>query len=380
MKKITFLIPMLTAVLLSSTLKAQEICSADGTKVYHTTNAGWTDSEYYKIIDIDAASLNATNLAVHNGADGRATSTNFSSGTFTTPVYKWNEATSAFEATSKTWPVVYYMACQAPTFYTSARTKVDNEANVSGNGVADATCYHNNNSVKTSPVWDKMGFIELSRQASAVANTPPSLHGYIQINDLPQVERVQWSYSSTGWKRGVKLDIKYNDGPWEPLRWIASDIASSIGSFSEQGYGFEEIIGKQEDPTSKISLRWRIWDGDTINVNPVNAAGATYSTVNTPYAQKQVARVHQIKIFSGIDAPQAPTGLNSTTGDFIRIYLSGSDIILSEKAKVELITIEGKSIFKGETDRINVAHLSKGIYIVKAINSNGQLTNKKIKI
>lgn len=380
MKKITFLLSMFLMTLVLNSVQAQETCTADGTKVYYTSNAGWTDSEFYKIIDIDAANLNAANLQTHDGVDGRNTSTKFSSGVFTTPVYKYNDLTSAFEPTTKAWPVVFYMACQAPTFYTSARTKVDNAVNVSGNGAADAPCYHNNNSVKTSPVWDKLGFIELSRQAADAAAPAVSRHGYIQINDLPKVERVQWSYSSTGWKRGIKLDIKYNDGPWEPLNWIASDIAGSIGGFSEQGYGFEEIIGKQAEEGSKISLRWRIWDGDSIHVNPVNAAGSTYTTVNTPYASKQVARVHQIRIFSSVDAPDAPEAPNATksvVADAIKINLVNKNIELSEIAKVEIYSYDGRRLFAGNTNRIDVSEFGKGMYVIKAVGISGK-SQKKI--
>ena len=190
MKKITSLL-IFAVILCFSSIKAAdpETCTSDAMKFYYTTNAGWSNSEWYKIIDIDTENLNTTALVAHNGADGRNTSSNFSSGSFSTPVYKWNDVTKLFEVTTKNWPINFYYACQAPTFYTSARTKVDNGATVSGNGVADAPCYHNNNSVKTSPVWDKKGFIELSRQGNGVA---PSLHGYIQINDLPQVERIQY--------------------------------------------------------------------------------------------------------------------------------------------------------------------------------------------
>lgn len=375
MKKITFLFSMFSLTLLFSSLQAQETCTSDGTKIYYTSNAGWTDSEFYKIIDIDAENLNASTLAAHSGADGSATSTVFSTGVFTTPVYKWNETTSAFEATSKNWPVNFYMACQAPTFFTSAKTKFDiNPANT--NAAYTDGCYGNFNTVKSSPIWTKRGFVELSRQASAVANTAPSLHGYIQINDLPRVERVQWTYSSTAWKRGVKLDIKYNDGPWESLRWVASDIAASIGGFSEQGYGFEEIIGKQNDETSKISLRWRIWDGDSIHVNPVNVAGATFSTVNTPYAQKQVARIHQIKIFSGVDAPEAPSAVKSIVADAVKITLSNKNILLSEMAKVEIYSYDGRKLYNATTNKINVSNFQKGLYIVKAIGTSGKSQRK----
>ena len=228
--------------------------------------------------------------------------------------------------------------------------------------------------VKTSPVWDKKGFIELSRQGTGAA---PCLHGYIVISDLPQVERVQWTYSSTGWKRGVKLDIKYGDGAWEPLRWEPSDIAASLSGFSEQGYGFEEIIGKQEDPSSKISLRWRIWDGDSIHANATKTDGTPYTTVNSPFASKQVVRIHQIRIYSGVDAPDAPTGVKNVIADAIKINLSNKELVLSELAKVEIFSYDGKRLFNATSDRIDVSNFSKGLYIVKATGASGK-SQKKI--
>jgi hypothetical protein len=374
MKKITSLL-IFAVILCFSSIKAAdpETCTSDAMKFYYTTNAGWSNSEWYKIIDIDTENLNTTALVAHNGADGRNTSSNFSSGSFSTPVYKWNDVTKLFEVTTKNWPINFYYACQAPTFYTSARTKVDNGATVSGNGVADAPCYHNNNSVKTSPVWDKKGFIELSRQGNGVA---PSLHGYIQINDLPQVERIQYSFSSTAWKRGFKLDIKHGDGAWEPLRWEANNV-TSIVSFAEQGYSFEEIIGKQDDASSKISLRWRIWDGDSVHVNPVSSTGATFTTVNTPFANLQVVRIHQIRIYSGVDAPDAPTGVKNVIADAIKINLSNKELVLSEFAKVEIFSYDGKRLFNATSDRIDVSNFSKGLYIVKATGASGK-SQKKI--
>lgn len=375
MKKTTLLLALaLTCFWGISKAQTSEACSADGTKVYFTTNAGWSNSEWYKIIDIDAELLVNSGIVAHNGVDGRNTSSAFNTGTFTTPVYKWNDGTKVYELSGKSWPVKFYMSCLAPTFYTSARTKVDNSVNVSGNG---DVCYNNNNSVKTSPVWDKKGFIELSRQASEVANTAPSRHGYIEINDLPQVERVQWSYSSTGWKRGIKLDIKHGDGPWEALRWEPSDIASSLAGFSEQGYAFEEIIGKQEDPTSKISLRWRIWDGDTTTVNPTKTDGSKINVKIDPLAQKQVVRIHQIKIYSGVDAPEAPNAVKRVTADAIKIRLANGQLILSEMASVDIFGYDGRKLFSGKGDKFDMTGFSKGLYIVKAAGNSGT-TQKKI--
>lgn len=379
MKKIT-LLTLATLLVFSKLILAQETCVADPTRLYYTTNAGWTQSEWFPIINIDAELLDnqSTGLSTHSGADGSVTSSTFSSGTFTTPVYEVDANLNPVP-TSLRWPVNFYMACLNNSFFNSSYTKVNVlGTNPSGSGVNDAPCYNNNNSVIQSPIWAKKGFIELSRMASAVANTPPSRHGFIEINDLPQVERVQWSYSSTAWRRGVKLDIKHGDGPWQPLRWVPSDMGNSQGSFSEQGYAFEEIIGKQEDPTSKISLRWRIWDGDSIHVNPTSPAGATFTVNHFPFASRQVARIHQIRIFSGIIPLSAPSSVSNPSAMFLQIYRSGDHIVLSEIAQVEVYTLSGKKMFAGKTNLIQARHFAKGVYLVKATDANGKVQNQKI--
>lgn len=378
MKNITLLLLLIAAFALTSKTYAQETCSADPTKLYYTTNAGWSQSEWYPIINIDAEQLTneATGLSTHSGTNGSNTSSTFSSGMFKTTVFNVDGEMNPV-ATSVLWPVHYYMACLNNSFYNSSYTKV-NELGSNPSGGATDVCYFNNNSIIISPIWDKKGFIELSRLGSEVANTPPSRHGYIEINDLPQVERIQWSFSSTGWKRGVKLSIKHNDGEWEPLRWIPSDIAPSLGSFTEQGYAFEELINKQEDPASKISLRWTIWDGDTIHENVTKTDGSKYSTSHTPYAQKQVVRIHQIKVFSGIVPTEAPSAVNISTVNAVSIYRTGMNILLSETCDVDVYTVEGKNVFRGNTDKVDVSNFAKGIYIVKAVDKNGLVQNRKI--
>ena len=379
MKRST-LFTLMASLLISAGVYAQQTCTADATKVYWTSNAGWTASEWYNILNIDAETLTTegTGMIVHSGTNGTQTSTTYNSGTFLSTVMGVDAQMNPV-ATNVKWPVKYYMSCLAKDFFNSSYTKVvELGTNPSAAGAADAPCFFNNNTVIASPIWNKKGFIELSRLASEVANTPPSRHGYIELTDLPQVERIQWSFSSTGWKRGVKLSIKHGNGAWEPLRWVASDVASSIASFSEQGYAFEEIIGKQEDATSKISLRWTIWDGDTIGLNPTKTDGSKYTTTLTPYAQKQVVRIHQIKVFSGIVPETAPSGIKNNQEYQLNIFKTDSKIVLSEMANVELVSIEGKMIFKGKTNEIGVENLSKGVYVVRAKSDDGRLKNQKI--
>ncbi len=345
------------------------------TCTYLTPNSSWTASEYFQIINIDAERLTttATGLAAHTAADGEGTSRAFSTGRFFTPIMTTEDG-ETYTPTAVNWPVNYYMACLAPNYFTSARTKVDNGKNPSG-GVTDP-CYFNNNSIIISPIWEKKGFIELSRLGADAVNAPEvSRHGYIVIENLPQVERVQWSFSSTGWKRGVKLDIKHGNGPWQPLRWEASDVANSIASMAEQGYAFEEMIGKQDDTESKISLRWRIWDGDSIHVNPTKTDGSVYGPIN-PLAQRQVARIHQIRIFSNVVPAEAPNAVAKQFVNTINYSRSGNTLRFDAETEVEIYSIEGRSVYRAVNNVFDLSSLKKGIYIIKANNKDGVLQSK----
>lgn len=381
MKKFTKFITVVILTILSVGVYAQETCSGF---YYITSNAGWSESEYYKIIDIDAANLTDAALPKFTASDGakNAIDTDFKSGSFNTPVMTTEDGVN-YVPTTVNWPVKYYLAAFAPTMYTSAWSKINLiGSNPSGTGTYQS-CTFNDNSVKTSAIFAKPGFIELCRLPSEILDTPPSRHGYIQIDNLPQVERIQWSYSSTSWKRGVKADINYNDGNgWMPLRWLASDYSFWEATFSEQGYQFEEMINKQDDPDSKISVRFRIWDGDSIhykvNANDLSLQTTTYTATMRPLAQYQTVRIHQIKVFSNVIPTEGPSAVRNVNESPIKISLSGRNIILSEEAQVNVYTYDGRNVFFGVVKNIDMSGYMKGTYIVKAIDSNGLLLNRKI--
>jgi len=353
-----------------------------GTNTYFTSNAGWSQSEYYQIIDIDAATLTDAALPKFSTANGalNAADTDFGSGIFTTPIMSTVDGTS-YTPTSVLWPIKYSLAAFAPTMYTSAWSKVNITGQTPSGNSTDKACTLNDNSIIQSAIYDKPGFIELCRLAASAEEPTVSRHGYIEIDNLPSVERIQWSYSSTSWKRGVKADINYNDGAgWIPLRWEASDISIWIATFAEQGYQFEEIIGQGDNPDSRVSIRFGIWDGDSIHVNPVKTDGSTFTTANFPLEQRQTVRIHQIKVFSGVIPTEAPSAVASVNANNLKIYLSENNIILSENAKVEMYSIVGKRVFSGVTNKIDVSNFNKGIYIIKAVDSEGKIQNKKIAI
>ncbi len=150
---------------------------------------------------------------------------------------------------------------------------------------------------KNRPTYGEAGFVQICRNAAIndADGNPVSLHGWMEIDHIPYVDRVQWSWSSTSWGRGIKCDYKVADGEWKPLVWMGSERQKQgWTSFSDQGYFMENIIDAYD-----VSIRWRVWDGEDF-ANPVqtDASGACpFNQEIDPMAQRQAPRVHKIRIF-----------------------------------------------------------------------------------
>lgn len=158
------------------------------------------------------------------------------------------------------------------------------------------------------PVYGEAGFVQMcSAPATAGhdgATKGESQHGWVEIDHIPYVERVQWSWSSTSWGRGIKCDIKIGNGQWKPLVWMGSGMAAyGYSAFSDQGYMMENVIN-----ASDVSLRWRVWDGEDQD-NPVQLTAdgkAVFQAETDPLARQQPARMHKIMIYGKkITAEQA---------------------------------------------------------------------------
>ncbi len=147
-----------------------------------------------------------------------------------------------------------------------------------------------------NPNYGEAGFVQMCRDAATtVDDEQVSMHGWMEIDHIPYVERIQWSWSSTAWGRGIKCDIKIGDGEWTPLVWMGYG-KHKIGytSFSDQGYFMENVIN-----ASDVSLRWRVWDGEREG-DPVQTdadGNEIFTTYEDPMAQQQAPRVHKLRIF-----------------------------------------------------------------------------------
>lgn len=169
---------------------------------------------------------------------------------------------------------------------------------------------------KNRPTYGEAGFVQMCRNAATTDadGNQVSLHGWMEIDHIPYVDRVQWSWSSTSWGRGIKCDYKVADGDWKPLVWMGSERQKQgWTSFSDQGYFMENVINAYD-----VSLRWRVWDGEDFD-NPVQTdeSGACPFTQSIdPMAQRQAPRVHKIRIFgSEITQSQADFARENPVND-----------------------------------------------------------------
>ena len=79
---------------------------------------------------------------------------------------------------------------------------------------------------KGKPVRGEAGFVQMCRTKNEAGNTTAKKKewfGWVEIDHIPYVDRIQWSWSNTSAGRGIKCDYKIGDGAWQPVAWVASE-------------------------------------------------------------------------------------------------------------------------------------------------------------
>lgn len=221
-----------------------------------------------------------------------------------------------------------------------------------GEGVTGSGTYPNNWSVEGhkvylednitygsngKPNYGEAGFVQMCRDASQDGKT--SMHGWVQIDHLPYVEKVQWSWSSTSWGRGIKCDYKIGDGAWKPLVWMGSNRhKNGYTSYSDQGYLMENVIEAED-----VSLRWRVWDGDdaTTLVQTKEDGTSVFGAAISPLGGQQAPRVHKIKIYGNpvteADATFARENPLADVGEITEFEKPGEETVEAPDAHAEHI-------------------------------------------
>ena len=71
---------------------------------------------------------------------------------------------------------------------------------------------------------------------------------------------------------------------------------------------------------------------------------------------------------------------HGTTDECFYVRKEGLELCASEECSMELYTVEGKQIRRVQGKKMGVSDLDKGIYILKAINSDGIVKNTKFSL
>lgn len=393
MKSITKSIFVSAAALMAFSFDAAAQCA---NYTYYPVNQaiGWESSDNYEVINLDAATLTDASLYPRTGAtDGKSDNLNYTggpdntlkaptgTGVITLPLMDF-EAGTGYVPSGYNYDINFVRCVFAPDHYGSALTKDDWGELPSGK---DDACTINDNTCLIGNVYGKQGFIELSRQIAPEGQEVNALCGYIQLDNLHGVEKIQWSYSSTSWKRGVICEVRYGgEGEeWLPNRIIPSDV-NAYATFSEQGYEFEELINA-DDPDVydvPVSVRFRIFDCDTItfahekDLDPSERSPAYYYK---PTSSLQSVRIHQIKVFSALKGSEMaaymdPTGIKDQSANTFTIEKLGNTIMTSTECNIEIYDVQGQLIKKTKGNSIGTWEFSRGLYIVKATTIDGKET------
>lgn len=155
------------------------------------------------------------------------------------------------------------------------------------------------------PTGGHAGFVQLCRGKDATHTSNAELFGWVEIDHIPHVGLLQWSWSSTSTGRGIKSFYRIGNGKWQPLVWMGNDMKSKgYTMFSDQGYFMEHRLDADD-----VSLRWQVWDCD--ETNPQQQPGAGFRSTRTDEQWVQAPRLHKIKVFS-TTAAGLPTAAQAT--------------------------------------------------------------------
>lgn len=201
---------------------------------------------------------------------------------------------------------------------------------------------------------------------------------------IPLLERIQYTTSSYGNKRGFHLEVGYlledNTIYWDTLKYLTGNLATTRpASFvdevtpefnnnyfmeSNRGYVFEELFGSGVENVF-------------IRIRPTNASH-----------NRQIVRVHDLRLYGtapetdeAINPNLLPTSLKQTSaGTPLGIIGYDGHYKVTRTADVQVYDVAGKLI--AQHKQVNTFDLSaspKGLYIVRAFDPlTGARTTKKI--
>jgi len=201
---------------------------------------------------------------------------------------------------------------------------------------------------------------------------------------IPLLERVQYTTSSYGNKRGFNLEIGYlledQTVYWDTLRYFTGNLTTirpdafltELSSYtldntsfieSNRGLVFEELFGSGVE---NVYLRFRPTD---------------------PKHNRQIVRIHDLRLYGNAPDTDAATNPNPVTGfsnvtmdTNLQIFGYDGHYKLNKEANVIIYNFSGKVVKKINNVRdIELSDLSKGVYFVKANSKDGVTTRKIVR-
>lgn len=396
---------------------------------------GWTYSDgFHASIKLDFTNFTQSkNLKIdanYGCHTMKADTSNYRSFIYNAPVYDPNTGADL----GFTWPIKFYMCGFAPSADTWAQELIDNFTDPVGTAGATGTqgdgMYPNDYSIlKGHP---SKGFAEIypyhgNRIDSVKGTALDSAYtkmGFIEIDNIPHVDAIQWSFSCDGWRRGVKMDKNINDGNgWAEQRWCPSDQRKTntifYTGFSQQGYLYTEALGNDN-----LSVRWRIWNGDMQTLDWDNldeitgqpklkfgndGAGSAYDYYGQIKRAEQIARIHDIQIYSNkaftaaeaaaataaavvpnngiygekLDAQKGPyvnsaNAINDVSKESgFNVFVDGDNLTTTSAAAIVIYNVSGEQVDSYKSaQNISLETLPSGMYIIKATGAKGTKTVK----
>lgn len=201
---------------------------------------------------------------------------------------------------------------------------------------------------------------------------------------IPLLERVQYTTSSYGTKRGFNLEIGYlledQTVYWDTLRYFTGSLSTmrpdafltELSSYtldntsfmeSNRGMVFEELFGSGVE---NVYLRFRPTDSKH---------------------NRQIVRIHDLRLYGTAPDTDAATNPNPVLGldnlafdTNLKIFGYDGHYKMNKEADVIVYNFAGKVVRKFNNVRnLELSDLSKGVYFVKANTDEGVTTRKIVR-
>lgn len=198
------------------------------------------------------------------------------------------------------------------------------------------------------------GFVEISREYES-QNT---ISGYFEIDlgNIPFVEMIQYSHSSTGGsKRGLLVEFSIDNGAsWDTLRYQSGNETTSFtkGIFDE-----EKTPNAIRCDPSAYGMLWE----DRLNFTPEEEYD-DHLKIRFSESAGQAVRIHDLKIYGDL-----PTSINNSRLSDLGISYFNNLITVNEMAEVSIYSLTGALVKQVvNVNEVSVSDLLEGVYIVKA--------------